>query len=435
MTSMLEDVVQALKNLGGQAILLEIYNEVQRIRVDPLSKSWQAGIRGTLEVHSPNSNIFNGKDLFRKIGPGTWALTDGSDANYFRSGKQKKIQQKSLGRQTREPQPITESFEIISNMFRTIREYRDYSNPATPAWQGYIQELFHLMHFDTEKLDERIFALKNMGDKHVLALVVYVQPGENFEYPLPGLSWESYLKYAANYYKIDWGVLTDGLKIKLFDYHRSSEPFFFSPDFDGILLQGKLDSFFTVYKQFATIKKLAIYGQNGQIDVGPQKNQVQNEGSLNGRKSHQDTLRVENPRIIFWEQLIDKAKTHGLIKGSKSPQAFNWISISSKKHGINYYCILRNTNAEVQLRIDRGDKNENKRIFTELYQQKDEIQKIFGALLDWNRLDTKQSSYIRFLISDYGFEDTEHWNELQDQFIDILMRLQRAFQPVINQIK
>ena len=181
MTSMLEDVVQALKNLGGQAILLEIYNEVQRIRVDPLSKSWQAGIRGTLEVHSPNSNIFNGKDLFRKIGPGTWALTDGSDANYFRSGKQKKIQQKSLGRQTREPQPITESFEIISNMFRTIREYRDYSNPATPAWQGYIQELFHLMHFDTEKLATAMQQVEFSKNNKVIMAELKKQNDELFQ--------------------------------------------------------------------------------------------------------------------------------------------------------------------------------------------------------------------------------------------------------------
>jgi hypothetical protein len=52
MATWVEDIVQALRNLGGQATLNQIYDEVKRIRTEPLPANYQASIRERIEAHS-----------------------------------------------------------------------------------------------------------------------------------------------------------------------------------------------------------------------------------------------------------------------------------------------------------------------------------------------------------------------------------------------
>ena len=78
MATWADDIETALSNLGGEASLHEIYREVELVRgPERLTPSWQATVRGTLERHSPDSQVFGGRELFRSsggIGRGRWAL-------------------------------------------------------------------------------------------------------------------------------------------------------------------------------------------------------------------------------------------------------------------------------------------------------------------------------------------------------------------------
>lgn len=79
MTSWLEDITQALRNLGGIAALQDIYEEVARIRTTPLPTHWKANIRGIIEDNSKDSAKFKGKDVFYSVeglGRGLWGLRD-----------------------------------------------------------------------------------------------------------------------------------------------------------------------------------------------------------------------------------------------------------------------------------------------------------------------------------------------------------------------
>lgn len=70
------DIVQALTNLGGQAELFDIYNEVARIRTQSLPDGYENTIRGEIYRHTPGKTSFNGKDYFRNIERGVWALSN-----------------------------------------------------------------------------------------------------------------------------------------------------------------------------------------------------------------------------------------------------------------------------------------------------------------------------------------------------------------------
>ena len=52
-----EDIVQALKNLGGKAHLSAIYKEVERIRPDNLNPTWDRTVQRELETNSSDSLI------------------------------------------------------------------------------------------------------------------------------------------------------------------------------------------------------------------------------------------------------------------------------------------------------------------------------------------------------------------------------------------
>ncbi|TDI60722.1 MAG: HNH endonuclease [Alphaproteobacteria bacterium] len=73
-------VVEALKSLGGQAPLSEIYQAIKEIREPPLPPSWEAIVRRELEYNSSDSESFqNRHNLFYSVdglGHGVWGLRE-----------------------------------------------------------------------------------------------------------------------------------------------------------------------------------------------------------------------------------------------------------------------------------------------------------------------------------------------------------------------
>lgn len=80
MNTRIEDLVQALKILGGFGHYSAINAEVKKIREKPLPSNWTAVIRRTIQQHSSDSHSFLGKiDLFYSvngIGRGVWGLRE-----------------------------------------------------------------------------------------------------------------------------------------------------------------------------------------------------------------------------------------------------------------------------------------------------------------------------------------------------------------------
>ena len=79
MATWVEDIVQALKNLGGQAHRKEILEEIRRIRKEPLPLHAIESMQERIEAYSSDSEHFKGKDLFKKLGNGVWALREQGD--------------------------------------------------------------------------------------------------------------------------------------------------------------------------------------------------------------------------------------------------------------------------------------------------------------------------------------------------------------------
>ncbi|KQB91414.1 MULTISPECIES: HNH endonuclease [Geobacillus] len=73
-----DEIIDVLNELGGQAHLSEIYDHVKKRGIMNISKTYEATIRRTIETHSSDSDAFYGnEDLFYSVhgkGSGVWGL-------------------------------------------------------------------------------------------------------------------------------------------------------------------------------------------------------------------------------------------------------------------------------------------------------------------------------------------------------------------------
>jgi hypothetical protein len=71
--------------------------------------------------------------------------------------------------------------------------------------------------------------------------------------------------------------------------------------------------------------------------------------------------------------------------------------------------------------MDRGaeDVEANKRIFERLLGKKEDIERVFGGNLSWQRLDTKRSCRVAHTVLVGGWRsDESKWPEVQDAIMD-----------------
>lgn len=321
---------------------------------------------------------------------------------------------------------LTESFESITNLFQTIKEYREFASPDEAAWFEYIHEIFHIFGFNTVKVAPRLITLQEMGANLTpKALVCIIGPKEDFNQIVFGLDWESYLFYAAKFHKVEWVILTNGLQFKVLNYANDADKQkYFKCELDEIIKNGKTDSFFTLYKIFYVINKSNESGTSG----------PKLTGEKTGKKGPRVIVERHLVRKDFWSKLLSRSKSKTQLFSKKSPGIEHYINQGAGKKGISYNYIITTNGARVELYIDNGDGNWNKSAFDSLLKNKPKIEEAFGDSFVWERLDDKRASVVRFSINQFGLQDKDKWPELQDQMIEAMIKFEKAFRPFIQKI-
>jgi hypothetical protein len=245
------DIVQALISLGGEAHRKQIIEEVKRIRTEPLPVRLEETVQRTIQNNSSDSKGFKGNDLFQKMGNGFWKLRDQDVASLSPSPSPRK---KPLVNIHNSP---PESSEEIANILRTIKEYRDYFDPESPNWREYIATLFQILGFSTENENTVLMKLHLMGsDDHIVAIVWNMSPGEDPENAWSSIGYEKRVfPYMAESLNTQWIVVTNGLYLKIIRFKgKKVIQKFFWQDFDTIVHQVQLDTFYQIFKVFSLIK-------------------------------------------------------------------------------------------------------------------------------------------------------------------------------------
>lgn len=114
-----------------------------------------------------------------------------------------------------------------------------------------------------------------------------------------------------------------------------------------------------------------------------------------GRKNRPVSKRGELYRA-FWTDFLDKLRNRGpgLTKAMKGlPQS--WCGIGAGRSGFAYGAAFTyNNRFKVELYIDTGDGEKNKRAFEWLYREKEEVEQELGKELSWERLENARASRV-----------------------------------------
>lgn len=155
-------------------------------------------------------------------------------------------------------------------------------------------------------------------------------------------------------------------------------------------------------------------------------------GALRQQWAHRHRLRYQ-----FWEQLLARARAHGLTTHANISPTTNSILYAGAGRGGLYwtYVVRLRGAAGVELYIATPDADANKRYFDELFAHREAIEQAFGGLLVWDRGDGKLSSRVRAEVANAGIEEHEdHWPEIQEGMIQAMKRLTEAVAPYVKRL-
>lgn len=139
-------------------------------------------------------------------------------------------------------------------------------------------------------------------------------------------------------------------------------------------------------------------------------------------------------RRQFWTQLLPESNKKTQLFSNISPSKDYWISAGAGTSGVVFQYLILKDGARVQLAIEGPDQARNKAIFDSLYSKKEQIEKVFGEQLTWNRLDNKKASYITKTVADKGLRDNKEWPRIIEKLVETMTRFEKAFSPHVKEL-
>lgn len=137
-------------------------------------------------------------------------------------------------------------------------------------------------------------------------------------------------------------------------------------------------------------------------------------------------------RIDFWNRLLQDMNEKSELFKNISPSKDNWIGCGSGYSGLAYNFVITGNYARVELWINRGLQEENKKIFDRIYDHKDEIETSFGDKLDWQRLEDGKGSRITYWLKDVSVFNEEDWDKMITFMTTNMIRLEKSLKKVLR---
>lgn len=135
-------------------------------------------------------------------------------------------------------------------------------------------------------------------------------------------------------------------------------------------------------------------------------------------------------RQKFWESFVAICRSRKNRHANLKPGIYNYLGTTSGVRGLNFNFVIVQEHGVVELYIDRGDADENERIFNQLLARKDEIERAFGGPLSWEPLEGKRACRIKHIIGRGGYKKPEsEWPAIQTEMVETMTRLEAALKP------
>lgn len=137
----------------------------------------------------------------------------------------------------------------------------------------------------------------------------------------------------------------------------------------------------------------------------------------------------------YFQSLIDELREQHKFTGARAGQPQSWYTFSSGVPGIGFSAsFAQGKRARAEIYIDRGEQDENKRIFDELKKYESEIEVKFSKPLNWERLDDKKASRIAIYCDGFINTSDSELEELHKWHIESLLEFKNVFMPEITKV-
>ena len=143
---------------------------------------------------------------------------------------------------------------------------------------------------------------------------------------------------------------------------------------------------------------------------------------------------IRRKRQRWWTLVLAEVGKSSDILAGRRPPAENWIGSGSGVSGVSFNLGANKTSSSVELYIDRGEDHdaENKLIFDKLQEHRPEIELTFGEPLEWDRLNDKRASRIRWIQSfGCGLPEKE-WPKATAAQAEAMIRFHSALSPKVK---
>jgi hypothetical protein len=153
-----------------------------------------------------------------------------------------------------------------------------------------------------------------------------------------------------------------------------------------------------------------------------------------GRTTGTASERMERYREFF-QKLIDVLREKHRFTNAKRGQPQNWYSFSSGKSAFTYGANFNaDGRARVELYVDSGERERNKRIYEWFANQKESFESNFEEPLKWEPLDSRRGSRISVVRQGSIDDDQKTLEEIHDWMIEKLLAFKQVFGPKLDEL-
>ncbi|MFA6528373.1 MAG: DUF4268 domain-containing protein, partial [Candidatus Gracilibacteria bacterium] len=132
-------------------------------------------------------------------------------------------------------------------------------------------------------------------------------------------------------------------------------------------------------------------------------------------------------RQYFWTQFLKEANKKNNLCANVSSTKENWIPVALGTSGVSINLAVSQKFACASIQINRGSREENKRVFDHFMKHKEQIEKDFGSPLVWERMDELITSRIKWQLDGVNVSDDADYPKMNEFLIDGMVRLKKAF--------
>jgi hypothetical protein len=140
-------------------------------------------------------------------------------------------------------------------------------------------------------------------------------------------------------------------------------------------------------------------------------------------------------REKYWTQFLESIRDKNALFSKHSPTTESWIGTTIGRGGISINLVVSKKYARSEIYINTGDKEENKNIFDHFFKHKEDIEKIFGYPLVWERMEDNVTSRIKYQLDEVDVFNESDWLKMNEFIYDGAENLKRAFQKVVMSYK